>query len=146
MKIVLKKEVKGLGGPGDIKEVANGFAQNFLIPNGLAVPATENAINEAEKIATEQEEANQQELEVAQKNAGELDGKEITLKEKAKDGKLFGSISAETIAKKLSEENIKINKNNIDLSDPIKELGEHQVKIKLDHGLEAELKVVVEEA
>ncbi len=146
MKIVLQKEVKGLGKPGDIKEVANGFSQNFLIPNGLAVPATEDAIKNAEKIAEKQEEASQQELEVTQKIAGELDGKEITIKEKAEDGKLFGSINTETIVKKLAEENVKINKNNVELSDPIKEVGEHKVKIKLDHGLEAEIKIVIEEA
>ncbi|MDA3815211.1 MAG: 50S ribosomal protein L9 [Patescibacteria group bacterium] len=144
MKIVLQKEVKGVGEPGDIKEVANGFAQNFLIPNGLAIPATEDAIKQAEKIATEQEDQMQRELETAQEIASKLDGKEITLKEKAEDGKLFGSISAETITNKLAEENIKINKNNIELADSIKEVGEHQVKIKLDHGLEAELKVVIE--
>ena len=146
MKIVLQKEVKGLGKPGDIKEVANGFAQSFLIPNGLAIPATENAIKNAEKIAAEQEETNQQELEATHKIASDLDGKEIAIKEKAEDGKLFGSISAEAIANKLAEENIKINKNNVELAEPIKEVGEYQVKIKLDHGLEAELKVVIEEA
>jgi large subunit ribosomal protein L9 len=146
MKIVLQKEVKGLGKAGDIKEVANGFAQNFLIPNGLAVPATENAISEARNIAEKQEESSQQELEVTQKIAGELDGKEITIKEKAEDGKLFGSINAETIVKKLAEDNVKINKSNVELSEPIKEVGEHKVKIKLDHGLEAEIKIVIEEA
>jgi len=146
MKIVLSKEVKGVGKPGDIKEVANGFAQNFLIPNGLAIPATQGAIKNAEKIATEQEELSQQELKVAQKNASEIDGKEITIKEKAEDGKLFGSISAEIIANKLSEENIKINKSNIKLAEPIKEIGEYKIQIKLDHGLEAEVKVVIEKA
>lgn len=146
MKIVLNQEVKGLGKAGDIKNVADGFAQNFLIPNGLAVPATQGALKKAQELVEKKKERSQQDLEEAQKIAGEIDGKELVIKEKAKEGKLFGSINAETIVKKLSEENIDINKNNVELNSPIKEVGEYKIKIKLDHGLEAELKLVVEEA
>ncbi len=145
MKIVLNKEVKGLGKPGEIKNVADGFAQNFLIPNGLAVPATESAIKKAQDNAEKEEEKGQQELEATQKLASELDGREIVIQGKAKEGKLFGSINAEIIIKKIAEEGIKIKKSNIELSEPIKETGEHKIKIKLDHGLEAEIKLIVEE-
>lgn len=145
MKIVLIKEVKSVGKPGEIKEVADGFARNFLIPNGLAEPATEGAVKNAEQEAEERAEENQKELEIIQKNAAALDGRELFLKEKAKEGKLFGSVSAELIVEKLEEEGIELKKENIELENPIKETGEFPIKIKLKHGLEAEIKVIIEE-
>ena len=145
MKVVLKETVKGIGKKGEIKNVADGFAKNFLIPKGLAMPATEGAVKKSEELAKKEEEKNQKELERNQEIASELDGREVFVQAKAKNGKMFGSISPEVIAKKIAEDGIKISKSNIEIKEPIKEIGEYKIKIKLDHGLEAEIKLIIEE-
>lgn len=145
MKVVLIKNVDKLGKAGDIKNVADGFASNFLIPNQLAKPATENVIAETEKNAKERILQEKFLLQKTQEVASQIDGKELIIKAKAKEGKLFGSITPAMIAEKLKEEKIEIGENNIKIKKPIREIGEHSVKVELEHGLEGEMKVIVEE-
>ena len=144
MKVVLIKDVKNVGQAGEIKEVADGFARNFLIPNKLAEPATEEAIRRAQKEAEKKAEQAQAELEKFQKLAEELDGRELVFKERGEQNKLFGSIGAEEIVKRLAEEGITLDKKAILLEKPLKEAGETVVKVSLSHGIEAELSIVVE--
>lgn len=144
MKIVLLKDVKNVGKGGDIKEVADGFARNFLFPQKLAEMATEDAIKKVENLRKKQNEDAKKDLEATQKVAEQLDGKEVEILAKAKDGKLFGSITAKNIVKELKKEDFDIKESSI-IMDSVKELGEYDIKIELGHGIEAFLKLVLKE-
>ncbi|MCD5396160.1 MAG: 50S ribosomal protein L9 [Candidatus Pacebacteria bacterium] len=144
MKIILLKDVEKLGKKYEIKEVADGYARNFLIPRGLAKPATEKLIEWAERQKELEEKKAEQELKRIQKLASQLDGQEIEFLVKVgKRGELFEGIGQAKIAKKIKEMGFDIKKSQIALEKPIKELGEFPVKINLDQGLEAEIRVVV---
>jgi len=133
--VVLLKDVEKLGREGEIKEVAEGYARNFLIPQNFAKFASEQAVMDVE--------ADQMELEETQKVAEQLDGRELFIKVKEKDGTLFGSVNEKTIAKTLTDEGLKIQASNIKLKEPIKEVGDYDVNVNLDHGLEANIKVIL---
>ena len=83
------------------------------------------------------------ELEETQKLAEQLEGREIYIKVKEKDGKLFGSVNEKTIAKTLKEEGMNIDPENVKLAEPIKEMGEYDAQISLDHGLEANIRLIL---
>lgn len=144
MKVIFLKDVKNVGKRGETKEVAQGFAANFLIPQGLAVLADEHNLA---KIKTEKEEVAhkaEKELTLFQNLAKKIDGYVIEFKEKANEaGKLYAAVTAEKISKFLKAKKMEVKKNLIELPEPIKNLGEYEVKINLEHGLEAVIKVVV---
>lgn len=144
MKVVLLADIKNIGKVGDIKEVADGFARNFLFPKKLAEMATDSAIKKAESVKQKQSEIAKKDLEATQDLASQLDGKEVVISAKAKDGKLFGSITAKNIVKELKKEKFEIKENSIIL-EPIKELGEYDFKIELEHGIEVSLRLIVKE-
>lgn len=146
MKVILLQNVKGLGKAGDIKEVAEGYARNFLIVRKLAEIASESGVKKVETLKKAQAEKDQMDLEKTQELAEQLEGRAVTIIAKAKDEKLFGSVHAKDIAKELKKENIVISEKSIILSEPIKELGEYEVKIELDHNIEAMIMVIVESA
>lgn len=143
MKVVLLKDVEKLGREGEIKEVAEGYARNFLIPQNLAKIATDQAIQEVEAAKTKKVKIDQLQLEETQKIAEQLDGRELYIKVKEKDGTLFGSVNEKTISKALADDSMKIQASNIKLEEPIKEVGDYDVKVELDHGLEANIKVIL---
>jgi len=146
MRVVLLQDVENLGKKYDVKEVADGYARNFLIPKGLAKPATEEAL---QWLATRKEiEAKkaEEDLKKVQEIASAVDDQEIIIPVKVgEQDELFESITAQGIAEKLKELGFDIKKTQIALSEPIKELGEFPVKIKFEHNLEAEIKVIVVE-
>ncbi len=146
MKVILLQDVEDLGKKFDVKEVKNGYARNFLIPQGLAKLATKESmksIDELKKIEAEKAEENLKEY---QEMASRLDGLEIIIPVKVgEEGQLFESINAQKISEKLKEMGFDIKKSQIDLKDPIKALGDYQVKLSLDHNLEAEVTVMVTE-
>ncbi len=144
MKIVLLSDIKNIGKRGDVKEVADGFARNFLFPKKLAEIATESAVKKAEMEKQKRNENAKKDLEATQDLATQLEGKEIVILAKAKDGKLFGSITAKNIVKELEKEKFDIKENSIALK-PVKELGEYDFTIELNHGIEASLKLLVRE-
>ena len=144
MKIVLLSDIKNIGKCGDIKNVADGFARNFLFPKKLAEMATENTIKKVQLEKKKQEEIIKKNLETTQELASQLDGKEIVICAKAKNNKLFGSITAKNITKELKKEKFDIKENSI-IMEPIKELGEYDLKIELEHGIEVSLKLIVKE-
>lgn len=146
MKVILLQNVKGLGKAGDIKEVAEGYARNFLIVRKLAEIASESGVRRVETIKKVEAEKNQMDLQKTQELADQLDGKAVTILAKNKDGKLFGSVHAKDVAKELKKENIIVSEKSIMLPEPIKELGEYEVKIELDHNIEAMIMVIVESA
>ncbi|MCX6766452.1 MAG: 50S ribosomal protein L9 [Candidatus Moranbacteria bacterium] len=143
MKVVLLKDVEKLGREGEIKEVAEGYARNFLIPQNFVKPATEQAVQEVELKKEKKTKSDQIELAEVQKIAEQLDGRELFIKVKEKDGTLFGSVNEKTIAKTFADEGLKIDPKNVKLEEPIKEVGDYDVKLELDHGLEANIKVIL---
>jgi len=145
MKIILLEDVKNLGKKGEIKEVADGYAKNFLFPRNLAVLATSQKIKEVEEKQKAQEKKAEAELKTFQKLAEKLDGYELEIKAKAtKEGKLFGSLDKEKIAKLLQKNNFSIEPSQIKLEKPIKEIGEYEVFLEFPHGLEAKIRVIVQ--
>lgn len=146
MRVILLKDVKDVGKKYEVKEVKEGYARNFLFPRDLAKPATPEAL---EWLAMQKEIESakaEEELKEIQDFASNIDGQEVTLSVKIGDeGQLFESVSAQKIAEKLKEIGFEVKKSQIVLSDPIKELGEFPVKVKLEHNLEAEIKVIVAE-
>ena len=147
MKVILNQDVKGHGKKGDIVNVADGYAANFLLPRGLASPANSSTINDlkgkkdaaAHKIEVEKAEA--------EKISGLLSGKNIKFSGKAgSDGKLYGSITAKDISDKLKEEfKIDVDKRKIVLHEAIKSFGEYDVTAKLYNGVSAVFKITVAE-
>ena len=145
MKVILIKDVKTLGGIGDVKEVANGYARNFLIPKGYAEIATKTAMEKAEKIKNKKEEEAKEELINIEGMAEKLEGVSVTLKVKADEsGKLYASIKTGEISKELGKKGFEISKNKIVIEEPIKEVGDYEVIVNLEHGLETRIGVVVE--
>ena len=146
MKVILLQDIDKLGKKGDIKEVADGYARNLLIPNKMAVLASKSEIIKAEeqkKIDTEKAE---QELIRFQEVASQLDGFELEIPAKVgEDNKLFGAITTVKISEELKKNNFEIEKNKIKLEEPIKEIGEYEIPIELPHNLEAKIKLIVTE-
>ena len=143
MKIILIQDVKNLGKKGDIKEVAEGYAQNFLLPKKLAILATEDVVKiaQAEKEkAVKEENIKNQEL---RNLVDQLKNKQITLLAKEKGGKLFGSISAKDIAEELKNQGLNISEEFIIIKEAIKKVGEYKIGIKLSKEIETSLSVSV---
>jgi len=146
MKIILLKDVEKLGNKYDVKDVADGYARNFLIPKGLAKPATEAALKELETEKATAELAAELDLKKTEETVQGLDGQEIEIQAKiGDDGKLFGAITPLKISKVLEAKGFDVKKKQIKIEEPIKEVGEYEVTLELDHGLEAKIKVIVTE-
>ena len=146
MRIILLQNVEKLGKKYDIKEVADGYARNFLIPKGLAKPATKENLKWLETQKEIGVKKAEEELKKVEAVATNIDGQEIIIPVKiGEEGQLFESITSQKIYEKLKELGFEIKKNQIDLPEPIKELGEYPVKIKFEHNLEAEIKIIVVE-
>ena len=144
MKIILLKDVDKLGKKYEIKEVKDGFARNFLIPKGLVKPATKEALAWLEKNKEIEEKKAEEKLKKVQTFASSLDGVEVLIPVKiGENEQLFESITVQRILEKLREMGFEINKNQIELSKPIEGIGEYPLKIKFDHNLESEIKVIV---
>ncbi|MEK4487862.1 50S ribosomal protein L9 [Psychrobacillus sp. FSL H8-0484] len=149
MKVVFLKDVKGKGKKGEIKNVADGYAHNFLLKNNLAVEANAAAISalEGQKKKSEKEAA--EELAEAKKLKEVLEQLTVELKAKSgSDGRLFGSVTTKQIAGQLEKSHgIKLDKRKMELDDAIRALGYTNVPVKLHHEVVATLKVhVTEEA
>ncbi len=145
MKVILTKDVQNLGSTGDIKDVADGFARNFLIPGGYAQVATKATIKRAEEMKKEKEVRSEEEFKLAQELAAKLEGVSVSVSAKADEsGKLYAALKAEEIAKALKEKGFEIQSSKIVIAEPIKEAGEKEFVIDLDHGLEVRAVVIVE--
>lgn len=144
MKVILLEDIENLGKKYDVKDVADGFARNSLIPKKLAKIADEKSLKWLESQKASMEKEAEEQLKQAQEIASKLDGYEVVISVPVgEEGQLFSSISAQKIADKIGEMGFKIKKSQIDLSEPIKEQGEYPLKLKLDHNLEVEIKVIV---
>lgn len=146
MRVLLLKEVKGLGKPGDVKEVAGGYASNYLFPNKLAEPATEGGV----KVAQQTKEAESRKVEKkaneAKNLAAKLQGQTVVLKARSGEGdRLYGSITGHDVAEALTKSTgLAIDKRIVDLEHPIKSLGRHDVVLRFGGGLTSTVTVIVE--
>jgi len=144
MRVILLQDVENVGKKYEVKEVKAGFARNFLIPKGLAKPATKETLLWLETQKEIETKKAEEELKKVQDLASAIDDQEVIIPVKiGEDGQLFESITSQKIFEKLKELGFEIKKSQIDLVEPIKELGEFPVKIKFEHNLEAEIKVII---
>ncbi len=133
---------------GDVREVADGYARNFLLPRGLARAATPEALKQLEAQREAEAKRSARELAEAQALAEQISGASLRIVAKVGAAKrLHGSVGAADVAAELKKQHgIEIDRHDVDLADPIKRLGDYQVPIKIGHGLEPKLKVTVAEA
>lgn len=145
MKVILIEDVKNLGRAGDTKVVADGFARNMLFPRGWAVEATPRRLQELERRRQSAEQkARHQEVQ-AREIADRLEGTAVNFRVAAGEGgRLFGSITAQEVAAALQAKGFDIDKKKLILEEPLKNLGEHQVVVKLCSGVRASIRVYVE--
>lgn len=147
MKVIFLKDVKGKGKKGEIKNVADGYAQNFLIKQGLAIEANNANISTLEGQKKKEDKRAAEELAEAKKLGEQLDKITVELSAKAGEGgRLFGSITTKQIAEELQKKHgIKIDKRKMELADAIRTLGSTKVPVKLHHEVQATLTVHVKE-
>jgi large subunit ribosomal protein L9 len=147
MKVIFLQDVKGKGKKGEIKDVSEGYARNFLLPRGLVQIATAGATKSLEQIQAAEEKRKEREKQEAQALAARLSEMTIVIKAKAGEGgRLFGAITSKQIAETLEKQNIKIDKRKIELDEPIRSLGVTKVQLKLHPDVRGTLNVqVVEE-
>ncbi|MGD0352220.1 MAG: 50S ribosomal protein L9 [Dehalococcoidia bacterium] len=146
MKVIFLKDVPK-GKRGEIKEVADGYARNFLFPKGMALPATPSATKEAKLLLDKKVEHQTRQQEEQSKVAQELEGKELQFKAKAgAKGRLHGAITSANIAEELSRvTGLEIDKKRVEMDEPLHQLGDYEIVINLGTGSVAKIKVIIEE-
>lgn len=147
MKVILKQDVQGSGKKGDIVNVSDGYARNFLLKRGLAVEASGQALNEINAKKAADARKLQAEIDAAKKLGEEIGGKTIKIHAKAgENGKLFGSVTAKEIADEIKKQlKVDIDKRKISLTGEIKKFGTYDAEIKLYNGVFANVFVMVGE-
>ena len=145
MKVIFQQDVKGQGKKGELKEVSEGYARNYLLPRKLATEATKdniNAFTQKEKAKRAQELRDRQ---LAEENAARLKDIVVTIRARAgSNGKLFGSVTSQEIAEALAEQHgINIEKNRIVQGEPIKSFGSYEVKCKFGYGIDGTIQLLV---
>ncbi len=144
MKVILLKDVKNFGKKNEIKEVSDGYGRNFLIKQNLAKIASGSEVQIAEKRRKHEEKNIEQEIKKEEELLKKITGLEVEITVKVgKKEELFESISAQKISEKIKEKGFEIEKDQIVIKQPLKELGEHDVCIKLKHTEETKIKVKV---
>lgn len=145
MKVILLNEVKALGKKGEVKEVSAGYARNYLFPKQLALEATPGNLKKLKEEQARRRQKAAQDEETARKLATKLDGLSLTFQTKAGEGgKLFGSITGKDIVEQIKQKTkLEIDKKQLNLPEPIKAMGEHEVTIHLYRGVTATLKIQV---
>lgn len=147
MKVILLQDVKSLGKKGEIVNVNDGYARNFILPKKLGVEATGKNLNDLKLQKNNERKVAQENLEAAKKLAAELAAGKVELAIKVGEGgRVFGSVSSKEIAAAVKDQmNLDVDKKKIQLKEAIKSLGTHIVSVKLHPEVTAELKVVVKE-
>lgn len=146
MKVIFLRDVAGIGRAGQIKEVADGYARNYLIPKGLARPASEGAVRQAQEEKTLAERRYERELSAAQALAEQLNN--LTVRIRAKVGEqdiLFGTITSADIAEEIEKKiGVEVDRRKIEVGEPIRRPGIYSIPIRLMGDLEPRVNVVVE--
>ena len=144
MKVILRKEHDKLGAIGAVVEVKEGYARNFLIPKGIAYPASAGSMRALEEEKKQEGRRHAKELKGSEKLAAELEKVSITLQVKVgEDEKLFGAVTSQMVADSLREKGFDIDKRIIDLEEPIKALGIYTVDVRLPQAVTGKVKVWV---
>ena len=143
MKVILQQEVKKLGKKGEILEVSEGYARNFLLPQKLAIPATNLNVNNASQQKASEERKVQRAIDEANVMAAQMSKVEVTIPVKSGEGgKLFGSVTSKDIADALlSQHKVELDKRKIDVKDALKAVGTYPVSIKLHPEISAKIQV-----
>ncbi len=147
MKVVLLADVKGSGKKGELVNVSDGYARNFLFPKKLAKEANAQALNELKNAEESKAFKIKQETEAAQASADKINGKSVTILAKAgQGGKLFGSVTAKEIAEAIKKQyGVDVDKRKIDTKGDMKAFGTYECEVKLYSGITAAIKAVVTE-
>lgn len=145
MKVILMKELKGKGGEGDVVEVAQGFAENYLFPQGIAIEATKGNLKQLEQRMHNIQKREATRLDNADGVKNALNEKEIVIVTKVgEEGQLFGSVTATMVAEAIQEQlGVEIDRKRVDIAKPIKTAGEHTVSVSIYREIKAEVKVNV---
>jgi large subunit ribosomal protein L9 len=148
VKIVLRSDIESLGKKGDLLDVSDGYARNFLVPRGLAIRATKGAVKQAAAMRRNREVREAREREAAQALADQLTGRRIEIKARAGEGgKLFGSVTAADVVEAvLAQTGVELDRRKAHLAEPLKALGPHDVPVRLHPEVEVvvSLEVVAE--
>ena len=146
MRVILLKDIEDLGKKNEIKEVKDGYARNFLLPKGLAKIADKKSMEQLEAQKELETQKAEEELKKTQVLIEAIEGRAFIINVKVGDeGQFFESINIGKIHEALKEQGFEVKKDQIELTQPIKELGEFPVKLKFDHNLEAEITIIIEE-
>ena len=144
MRVILKSEVNHLGDPGDIVKVSDGYGRNFLIPRGLAIPASEGSVRELEHQTRMADAIRRKMLQGSQALAKQLEGTAVSIRrETGDDDKLFGSVTNRDIVSALADEGIEVERRSIQLDEPIRSIGLFNVPVRLHKDVTAQVRVYV---
>ena len=145
MKVMLTKDVEDVGRAGDVKDVADGYGRNYLLPRKLAVPARAGVEDEARKIRDAANRREAKDRDDAQALAEEIGNKTVVVRLRVgSEDKAFGSVTNADIASALkAQHQVEVDRHKIDLKEPIKQLGEHQVALRLHRDVEAHINLIV---
>jgi large subunit ribosomal protein L9 len=144
MKVILLKDVKSFGRKGDIKNVSDGYAKNYLLPRGFAAAAKQSLVEEAHRMHDEKSRLADLDLKQAQNLAKSLDGFELEMHAKASPaGTLYASLDSATLKDALAKNGFDLKQAPFSIKEPLKEIGTHAVILHLPHSLEAEIRVTI---
>ena len=144
MKVILQREVDKLGAPGDVVEVKDGYARNFLIPRGLAAPATKGGMRHADRLRSTHQTRVQKAVTEARAVADRLGAKPLRIPARAgEDGRLFGSVTAADVADALTAAGAVVDRRHVHLEEPIRSVGTHDVAVHLHPEVNATVTVEV---
>jgi large subunit ribosomal protein L9 len=144
MKVILMTDVPALGHRGETRDVANGYARNFLLPRKLAVPATPANLKNVEHLKRQRAKEEHRALEAAKATATRIDALTLAVTARAsEDGRLYGSVSAQDVVEFLEKHQVPVEKRRVQLEEPIKALGEYKVPVRLHGDVTASLTVTV---
>lgn len=145
MKVILLQDVKGQGKKGEVIEVNEGYARNFLIKKGLAEAATASKLNDINQKKAAADYHHAEEVKATRELAKEISGKTFTVRIKAgQGGKVFGSVTAQNVADALVSAGYDVDKKKVVLTQPIKNVGTYDVDLKFMEGITTKIKLVVE--
>ena len=141
MRVVLRDDVESLGNKGDLVDVADGYARNYLVPRGLAIKATRGVVAQADAMRRNREAREVRDRQAAEALVPQLAAKRISVSVRAGEGgKLFGSVTtADVVAAVAEQTGIELDRKQVELAESIREVGEYEVVVKLDAGVEATL-------
>jgi large subunit ribosomal protein L9 len=144
MKVILMTDVPALGQRGETRDVANGYARNFLLPRKLAVPATPANLKNVEHLKRPRAREEDRALELAKATAGRIEGLTLAVTARASDdGRLYGSVSPQDVVEFLEKHEVSVEKRRVGMDEPIKAVGDYKVPVRLHGDVTAALTVTV---